>query len=104
MLEATMYTRICGQQLAIGEVLVCSREPTNVGEILVVKLYLRKIFSYVFYFFTTKIEQITVFSSAIHSNTLGSEYQYTLRVNYLSHYCAISYTRVSSGDGLRMCN
>ena len=27
---------------AIGEVLVCSREPTNIGKIFVVKLYLRK--------------------------------------------------------------
>ena len=34
---------------AIREVLVCSREPTNVGKIFVVKLYSRKIFLYVFY-------------------------------------------------------
>ena len=27
-----------------------------------------------------------------------------LRVNYLSNYCAISYTCVSSGDGLHICN
>ena len=33
---------------AIREVLVCSTEPTNVGKIFVVKLYSRKIFSYVF--------------------------------------------------------
>ena len=33
---------------AIREVLVCSTEPTNVGNIAVVKLYSRKIFSYVF--------------------------------------------------------
>ena len=33
---------------AIQEVLVCSREPTNVGKYFVVKLYSRKIFSYVF--------------------------------------------------------
>ena len=33
---------------AIREVLVCSTEPTNVGTIFVVKLYSRKIFSYVF--------------------------------------------------------
>ena len=33
---------------AIREVLVCSTEPTNVGKYFVVKLYLRKIFSYVF--------------------------------------------------------
>ena len=33
---------------AIGEVLVCSREPTNEGKIFVVKLYLRKIFSSIF--------------------------------------------------------
>ena len=32
----------------IREVLVCSTEPTNVGKTFVVKLYLRKIFSYVF--------------------------------------------------------
>ena len=29
---------------AIGEVLVCSREPTNEGKIIIVKLYLHKIF------------------------------------------------------------
>ena len=33
---------------AIQEVLMCSMEPTNVAKIFVVKLYLRKIFSYVF--------------------------------------------------------
>ena len=33
---------------AIQEVLVCSREPTNVGKYFVVKLYSCKIFSYVF--------------------------------------------------------
>ena len=33
---------------AIWEVLVCSTEPINVGTIFVVKLYSRKIFSYVF--------------------------------------------------------
>ena len=27
-----------------------------------------------------------------------------LRVNYLSHYCAISYACISSGDGLHMRN
>ena len=32
----------------IGEVLVRSTEPTNVGKIFVVELYARKIFSYVF--------------------------------------------------------
>ena len=43
---------------AIGEVLVCSREPTNVGEIFVAKLYSHKKFSYVFcarkYFYNEK--------------------------------------------------
>ena len=34
---------------AIGEVLVCSREPTNVGENFVVKLYSCKIFSYILF-------------------------------------------------------
>jgi len=33
---------------AIREVLVCSMEPTNVRKIFVVKLYPRKVFSYVF--------------------------------------------------------
>ena len=33
---------------AVWEVLVCSMEPTNIGKIFIVKLYLRKIFSYVF--------------------------------------------------------
>jgi len=33
---------------AIREVLVCSTEPTNVGKFFIVKLYLCKIFSYVF--------------------------------------------------------
>ena len=33
---------------AIREVLVCSPEPTNVGKIFVVRLYLHKIFSYIF--------------------------------------------------------
>jgi len=33
---------------AIREVLVCSTKPTNVRKIFVVKLYSRKIFSYVF--------------------------------------------------------
>ena len=33
---------------AIREVLVCSTEPTNVGKFFIVKLYSRKIFSYVF--------------------------------------------------------
>ena len=33
---------------AIREVLMCSMEPTNVAKIFVVKLYSRKIFSYVF--------------------------------------------------------
>ena len=33
---------------AIWEVLVCSTEPTNGGTIFVVKLYLRKMFLYVF--------------------------------------------------------
>ena len=33
---------------AIREVLVCSTEPTNVKNIFIVKLYSRKIFSYVF--------------------------------------------------------
>ena len=49
---------------AIREVLVCSRELTNVGKYFVVKLYSHKIFSYVFCvrrnIFTTKIKQITV--------------------------------------------
>ena len=31
----------------IWEVLMCSTEPTNIGKFFVVKLYLRKIFSYV---------------------------------------------------------
>ena len=43
VLEATRYTRIYGEA-AIGEVLVCSREPTNVGKIFVVKLYSLNIF------------------------------------------------------------
>ena len=34
---------------AVGEVLVCSREPTNVGKTFGVKLYLLRKFSYVFY-------------------------------------------------------
>ena len=34
--------------VAIREVLVCSMELTNIGKIFIVKLYLRKIFSYVF--------------------------------------------------------
>ena len=46
---------------AIREVLVCSTEPTNVGHC---KIYSRKIFSYVFCVFTTKIKRITV--SPIH--------------------------------------
>ena len=33
---------------AIWKVLVCSTEPINVGKIFIVKLYSRKIFSYVF--------------------------------------------------------
>ena len=33
---------------AIREVLVCSTEPTNIRKIFVVKLYSRKIFSYIF--------------------------------------------------------
>ena len=33
---------------AIREMLVCSREPTNIGKFFIVKLYSRKIFSYVF--------------------------------------------------------
>ena len=33
---------------AIREVLVCSTKPTNVRKIFVVKLYLRKIISYIF--------------------------------------------------------
>ena len=33
---------------AIQEVLVCSTDPTNIGKIFVVKLYLYKIISYVF--------------------------------------------------------
>ena len=49
---------------AIQEVLLCSREPTNVGKYFVVKLYSRKILSYVFCvrknIFTMKIKQITL--------------------------------------------
>ena len=49
---------------AIGEVLVCSREPTNVGKIFVVKLYSRKKISDVFcvrkYFYNEKKKRITV--------------------------------------------
>ena len=45
---------------AIGEVLVCSREPTNV--VFVVKLYSRKIFFYVFcarkYFYNEKKSEL----------------------------------------------
>ena len=33
---------------AIREVLVCSMEPTNVGQMFVIELYSRKIFAYVF--------------------------------------------------------
>ena len=43
---------------AIHEVLVCSTEPNNVGNIFVIELYSRKIFSYVFcvrkYFYNEK--------------------------------------------------
>ena len=48
---------------AIQEVLVCSPEPTNVGKIFVVRLYLRNIFSYVFCvqkYFYNKTKQIMV--------------------------------------------
>ena len=45
VLEATTYTIWAA---AIQEVLVCSTEPTNGGKIFIVKLYSRKIFSYVF--------------------------------------------------------
>ena len=41
-----MYTRIWAA--AIREVLVCNREPTNVGKYFVVKLYSCKISSYIF--------------------------------------------------------
>ena len=45
---------------AIGKVLVCSREPTNGGQIFVAKLHSCKIFSFVFYvgkyFYNEKIE------------------------------------------------
>ena len=45
---------------AIGKMMVCSREPTNVGKIFIVKLYSRKIFLYVFgvqkYFYNEKSE------------------------------------------------
>ena len=34
---------------AIGEVLVCSREPTNAENFSLLKLYSRKIFSHVFF-------------------------------------------------------
>ena len=44
VLEATRYT----WSAAIGEVLVCSREPTNIGKILIVKLCSLKNFAYVF--------------------------------------------------------
>ena len=47
-------------EVAIGEVLLCIREPTNVGELSGVKLYSRKKFSYVFcvqkYFYNEKSE------------------------------------------------
>ena len=48
---------------AIGEVLVCRREPTNVGEIFIVKLYLCKKFLYVVLctkIFYNEKKQITV--------------------------------------------
>ena len=44
VLETTRYT----WSAAIGEVLVCSREPTNIGKIFVVKLCSLKNFAYVF--------------------------------------------------------
>ena len=48
VLEATRYKRIRIWAAAIGEVLVCSREPTNIGEIFVVKLYSHKKNWYIF--------------------------------------------------------
>ena len=67
MLEATTYTRIIGAA-AIGEVLVCSREPTDIGKIFTVKLYLLKIFLYIF---CVRKQQITVVQSVFYFLSTG---------------------------------
>ena len=48
VLEATYQVYKDIWAAAIQEVLVCSTEPTNIGKIFVVKLYLHKIISHVF--------------------------------------------------------
>ena len=44
----SLFYRLVNFLAAIGEVLVCSRKRTNVGEIFIVKLNSRKKFSYIF--------------------------------------------------------
>ena len=48
--------------VAIREVLVCSMEPTNIGQVFVIELYSRKIFVYVFcvrkYFYNEKKREL----------------------------------------------